>query len=135
MTDSNKHLSSLIDDHVRAIRATYDGLSVAKDRDLFMMRLRLALHEELPLAMGPPRIDESIVSCIGETKLVRLNKLPSMLRDPKRNQTTTADDDDDDDDAAEVVAKLEFTNPGLSVKDRIARKMVEAAESDGIIKP
>lgn len=138
--NTNNNLSSLIDDHVRAIRATYDVLSLS-DRDLFMVRLRLALHEELPSAMGPPRIDESIVGCIGETKLVRLNKMPSMLRSNYSSSSSSSSSDDQegddqkDNNAAEVVAKLEFTNPGLSVKDRIARKMIEAAERDCKIQP
>jgi cystathionine beta-synthase len=34
-----------------------------------------------------------------------------------------------------VLAKLEYLNPGGSVKDRIALKMVEAAERDGLLKP
>ena len=36
---------------------------------------------------------------------------------------------------AKVLAKVEFFNPGGSVKDRIALSMVEAAEKDGILKP
>ena len=36
---------------------------------------------------------------------------------------------------AKVLAKVEFFNPGGSVKDRIALAMVEAAEKDGILKP
>jgi Pyridoxal-phosphate dependent enzyme len=55
---------------------------------------------------------------IGNTPLVRLNKLPS--------------------DAAEgctVYAKLESLNPNSSVKDRIAKSMVLAAEAEGLITP
>ena len=37
--------------------------------------------------------------------------------------------------AAKVLAKVEFFNPGGSVKDRIAVSMVEAAEADGTLKP
>ena len=36
---------------------------------------------------------------------------------------------------AEVVAKVEFFNPGGSVKDRVALNMIEQAEKDGILKP
>ena len=36
---------------------------------------------------------------------------------------------------AKVLAKVEFFNPGGSVKDRIALSMVEAAERDGLLKP
>ena len=36
---------------------------------------------------------------------------------------------------ARVLAKVEFFNPGGSVKDRVAVAMVEAAEKDGTLKP
>ena len=36
---------------------------------------------------------------------------------------------------AKVLAKVEFFNPGGSVKDRIALAMVEAAEKSGVLKP
>ena len=36
---------------------------------------------------------------------------------------------------AEIYVKLEFLNPGLSVKDRIGVGMIEAAERDGLLKP
>jgi len=40
-----------------------------------------------------------------------------------------------DQDMADVYVKLEFMNPGKSVKDRIALAMIEAAEADGKLKP
>lgn len=60
-------------------------------------------------------IHENILSTIGGTPLVRINKL-------------TADGD------AEVVAKLEFFNPGGSVKDRIGISMIEDAERKGTLR-
>lgn len=36
---------------------------------------------------------------------------------------------------ARLLAKLEFLNPAGSVKDRVAKKMIEAAEAEGILKP
>ncbi|ATX80442.1 cysteine synthase A [Mariprofundus aestuarium] len=53
---------------------------------------------------------------IGNTPLVRLNRIGA-------------------DCGAEIVAKLEFFNPLNSVKDRIGKAMVEAAEADGRLKP
>ncbi|MBR5675349.1 MAG: cysteine synthase A [Neisseriaceae bacterium] len=60
-------------------------------------------------------IANSITDLIGKTPLLKLNRL---------NQG-----------AAEVVVKLEFFNPGNSVKDRIAAAMIENAEKAGKIKP
>ena len=58
----------------------------------------------------------SILDTIGNTPLVKLNKI-------------TKDVD------ALVLAKLESFNPGNSVKDRMALKMIEDAEADGRLKP
>jgi len=61
-------------------------------------------------------ITGSVEALIGNTPLVRLAHLA-------------------DDAGAVVLAKCEFTNPGGSVKDRIALYMIEAAERDGLITP
>lgn len=61
-------------------------------------------------------IAQSITDLIGRTPIVKLNRL-------------TGPED------AEVYAKLEYMNPGSSVKDRIAKAMIEQAEKDGAIKP
>ena len=61
------------------------------------------------------RIHESILGTIGSTPLVRINKLGSG--------------------GAVILAKIESFNPGGSIKDRIAKSMVEAAEKDGLINP
>lgn len=61
---------------------------------------------------------DSVADCIGATPLVCLNRLPAMLGIK-----------------AQVYAKLEYFNAGGSVKDRIAKRMVEKAESDGTIRP
>lgn len=60
----------------------------------------------------------SLLDCIGATPLVRLNRLPASLGIK-----------------AQVYAKLEFLSPGGSIKDRIAKRMVEKAEQDGKLKP
>lgn len=62
-----------------------------------------------------PKIYNNITELIGNTPLVRLNRLNTSH--------------------AEVVAKLEYFNPGGSVKDRIALSMIDAAEREGKIKP
>ncbi len=61
-------------------------------------------------------IYSSIVATVGNTPLVRLNKLSAGL-------------------PGEVIVKCEFFNPLSSVKDRIGRAMIEAAEKDGRLKP
>lgn len=57
----------------------------------------------------------NIYETIGETPLVRLNKIV-------------------DENSAEIYVKVEFFNPGGSVKDRIALSMIEAAEKEGLLK-
>lgn len=59
-------------------------------------------------------IRDSVVDAIGGTPLVRLARFH-----PPGN----------------LVAKLEFTNPGGSIKDRIGIAMIEAAEADGRLRP
>jgi len=61
-------------------------------------------------------IFNNAAEAIGNTPLVRLNRIGA-------------------DCGAEIVAKLEFFNPLNSVKDRIGKAMVEAAEADGRLKP
>lgn len=61
------------------------------------------------------KIYPSILSLIGETPIVKLNSVVPET-------------------SAEVYVKLEFFNPGGSVKDRIARSMIEAAEKEGRLK-
>ncbi|WP_319466750.1 cysteine synthase A [uncultured Pseudodesulfovibrio sp.] len=60
------------------------------------------------------KIANDMTELVGKTPLVRLNKISAGL-------------------PATVVAKLEFNNPGASVKDRIAKHMVETALADGTI--
>lgn len=61
-------------------------------------------------------IKNNILETIGNTPLIRLNKITKNLPCP-------------------VFAKVEYFNPGNSVKDRMALKMVEVAEQDGKLKP
>ncbi|HEX6213477.1 MAG TPA: pyridoxal-phosphate dependent enzyme, partial [Vicinamibacterales bacterium] len=63
------------------------------------------------------RIYNNILETIGNTPLVKLNRIT--------NGVVTAD----------VYAKIETTNPGNSIKDRMAVKMIEDAEKAGKLKP
>ncbi|MFC1412913.1 cystathionine beta-synthase [Streptacidiphilus sp. N1-12] len=62
------------------------------------------------------RYHESIIDLVGNTPLVRLNRVAEGI-------------------SATVLAKVEYFNPGGSVKDRIAMRMIEAAEASGALKP
>lgn len=61
-------------------------------------------------------LHQDITHCIGNTPLVRLRRLTEGC-------------------VARVFGKMENMNPLWSVKDRIARAMIDAAERDGLIKP
>src|SRR6187431_1490489 len=65
----------------------------------------------------PRKISNNILETIGDTPLVRLNRIPKGVI------------------AADVYAKIETTNPGNSIKDRMAVKMIEDAEKAGKLKP
>ena len=58
----------------------------------------------------------NILETIGNTPLVRINRMCEEVD-------------------ALVLAKIETTNPGNSVKDRMALQMIEDAEADGRLKP
>ncbi|HWN32385.1 MAG TPA: pyridoxal-phosphate dependent enzyme, partial [Pseudonocardia sp.] len=62
------------------------------------------------------RYAEHVMDLVGQTPLVKLNKVTEGLRPL-------------------VLAKVEYFNPGGSVKDRIALRMVEAAEASGELRP
>ena len=61
-------------------------------------------------------VKNNILETIGNTPLIRLNKITKDF-------------------PCEVLAKVEYFNPGNSIKDRMAIKMVEVAEADGKLKP
>jgi len=69
--------------------------------------------------MNKPRQDsllDSVLGAIGDTPLVELSRITRGLE-------------------GRVLAKLEYLNPGLSKKDRIALQMIEEAEAEGKLKP
>jgi cystathionine beta-synthase len=61
-------------------------------------------------------IKDSILDTVGETPLIRLSRIAPGL-------------------TPQVVAKVEYFNPGGSIKDRVALRMVEVAERDGRLQP
>lgn len=62
------------------------------------------------------KVCNNILEAIGHTPLVKLNRVTKEIK-------------------AEVFAKVETFNPGNSIKDRMALKMVEDAEKKGLLKP
>jgi len=65
---------------------------------------------------SPPPISENILETIGNTPMVRMNRIAADI-------------------PGDVLAKVEYFNPGHSVKDRMALKMIEDAEARGDLKP
>ncbi|WP_104196814.1 cystathionine beta-synthase [Cryobacterium sp. M15] len=62
------------------------------------------------------KIADTVLDLIGDTPLVKLHKVTDGL-------------------TATVLVKLEYLNPGGSAKDRIAVRIIDAAERDGLLKP
>ncbi|MCP2637922.1 pyridoxal-phosphate dependent enzyme [Microbacterium sp. HD4P20] len=62
------------------------------------------------------RYAKSVADLVGNTPLVQLTRVTDGI-------------------AATVLAKVEYFNPGGSAKDRIARRIIDAAERDGLLKP
>ncbi len=62
------------------------------------------------------KVYNSIIETIGDTPMVKLNKIAEDI-------------------PAQVLAKVEYFNPGHSTKDRMALKMIEDAEKEGKLKP
>jgi len=62
------------------------------------------------------RVFGNILEAIGQTPLVRINRITAGVK-------------------GTVYAKIETTNPGNSIKDRMAVKMIEDAEKSGALKP
>jgi len=63
---------------------------------------------------------DSVIELIGNTPLVRLNKVTEGIVP---------------EDGPIVLAKVEYLNPGGSIKDRIAVRMIDAAEEEGLLAP
>lgn len=58
----------------------------------------------------------NILEAIGHTPMIRLNRIAADI-------------------PGEILAKVEYFNPGHSVKDRMALQMIEDAEAEGLLKP
>jgi cystathionine beta-synthase len=80
----------------------------------------MALNERMQTQTGAmptgAEIHDTILGTLGNTPLVRLNRVTRGVR-------------------AQMIAKVEYFNPGNSVKDRIGITIIEAAEREGRLKP
>lgn len=76
------------------------------------------LPEEMPLDIHDPDryVYDDVLEALGDTPLIRLNKVTTGIRTP-------------------VYGKAEYLSPGGSVKDRVGRAIIEAAEEAGRLKP
>ena len=70
----------------------------------------------VPPRLGRVRYANSVVDLVGDTPLVKLNRVTEGLR-------------------ATVLVKVEYLNPGGSSKDRIATRIIDAAEASGDLRP
>ncbi|OJT08788.1 Cysteine synthase 2 [Trametes pubescens] len=72
--------------------------------------------EPRPIELRSDDVVEGVTGLIGNTPLVRINSLSDAL-------------------GVEILGKAEFMNPGGSVKDRVALRMIEDAEERGLLHP
>jgi [CysO sulfur-carrier protein]-thiocarboxylate-dependent cysteine synthase len=95
---------------------TLQGLDTPVREGATVILLPAMAGGEAPLVQRPPLVASSVLDLIGSTPLVELSKLtpnPSV----------------------KIYAKLEGQNPTGSIKDRVARAMIEAAEARGDLSP
>jgi cystathionine beta-synthase len=78
--------------------------------------VRQAHHDNRKLKTKKMKVCKNILETIGKTPMVKINKITKDL-------------------PCDVYAKVETFNPGNSIKDRLAIKMIEDAEKDGRLKP
>lgn len=76
----------------------------------------MAKPENSTITNQTERIASDLCALVGRTPLLKLDRFAANL-------------------PGEIVAKLEFFNPGSSVKDRIGLAMIEQAEADGLLRP
>ncbi|KAI0645861.1 PALP-domain-containing protein [Trametes meyenii] len=74
------------------------------------------IFESRPIELRSDEVVEGVVGLIGNTPLVRIKSLSDAL-------------------GVEILGKAEFMNPGGSVKDRVALRMIEDAEERGLLHP
>ncbi|KIK67674.1 hypothetical protein GYMLUDRAFT_36403 [Collybiopsis luxurians FD-317 M1] len=80
-------------------------------------RKRLEAHfEPRPIELRSDEILSGVTGLIGNTPLIRINSLSDVL-------------------GVEILGKAEFLNPGGSVKDRVALRMIDDAETAGLLHP
>lgn len=69
-----------------------------------------------PIELRSDEVLDGVTGLIGNTPLVRINSLSNAL-------------------GVEILGKAEYLNPGGSIKDRVALKMIENAEREGLLRP
>ncbi|KAJ3868947.1 tryptophan synthase beta subunit-like PLP-dependent enzyme [Lentinula novae-zelandiae] len=82
-------------------------------------RQRLATHDHFkprPIELRSDEVSSGVTGLIGNTPLIRINSLSNAL-------------------GVEILGKAEFLNPGGSVKDRVALRMIDDAETVGLLHP
>lgn len=87
-----------------------------REKRLGSMDHRVPNNGPVDIVRTDVKYAETVLGLVGNTPLVKLNKVTEGI-------------------AATVLAKIEYVNPGGSAKDRIATRIIDAAERDGLLKP
>ncbi|KAF8200010.1 tryptophan synthase beta subunit-like PLP-dependent enzyme [Mycena galopus ATCC 62051] len=85
-------------------------------RRIALSQSQIPEHENRPIELRSDDVLDGIVGVIGNTPLIRIPSLSKALN-------------------VEILAKAEFLNPGGSVKDRVAVRMIDDAEHQGLLHP
>ncbi|KAG7089444.1 hypothetical protein E1B28_011129 [Marasmius oreades] len=97
------------------------SLSLSSSSAISYYRTRREEEETLqfeprPIELRSDEVLSGVTGLIGNTPLIRINSLSNAL-------------------GVEIYGKAEFLNPGGSVKDRVALRMIEDAEAQGLLRP
>merc|ERR1719456_1517478 len=109
-------MAKVVEKEAEVVIPDYKGMT--PELNAFITSPRPASYTPLPRQVRPTKIANSVLELVGNTPLVRCDRLAKAVRVE-----------------CTILAKCEYYSAGGSVKDRIALRMIREAEREGVIKP